>query len=68
MLQKHFNTQEISMDNWPFWMLEENIKIVNEITNEENNSEAEREEHQTKSMPNIESMMKNMSNFKMPKI
>jgi hypothetical protein len=23
------------MDNWPYWMLEENIKIVNEITDEE---------------------------------
>jgi hypothetical protein len=23
------------MDAWPFWMLEENIKIVNQITDEE---------------------------------
>ena len=35
MLQKHFNTQEEAMDKWPFWMLEENIKIVNQIIEEE---------------------------------
>ena len=23
------------MDEWPFWMFEENIKIVNDITTEE---------------------------------
>lgn len=23
------------MDEWPFWMLEENIKIVNQLTQEE---------------------------------
>ncbi len=31
LLQKKFGTQEISMDKWPFWMLEENIKIGNQI-------------------------------------
>ena len=35
LLQKHFHTQEISMDEWPFWMFEENIKMVNEIVEEE---------------------------------
>jgi len=35
LLQKNFNVQESSMDAWPFWMLEENIKIVNQITDEE---------------------------------
>lgn len=34
LLQKQYGTQEISMDNWPYWMLEENIKIGNEIIEE----------------------------------
>ena len=25
----------MAIDSWPFWMLEENIKIVNELTDEE---------------------------------
>lgn len=35
LLQKNFNTQESSMDEWPFWMFEENIKIVNQIFSDE---------------------------------
>lgn len=34
LLQKQYGTQELSMDNWPYWMLEENIKIGNEIIEE----------------------------------
>jgi hypothetical protein len=34
LLQKQYGTQEVSMDNWPYWMLEENIKIGNEIIEE----------------------------------
>ena len=34
LLQKQYGTQEISMDSWPYWMLEENIKIGNEIIEE----------------------------------
>ena len=35
LLQKNFHTQELSINEWPFWMFEENIKIINEITEEE---------------------------------
>lgn len=35
LLQKNFNLQEISIDEWPYWMLEENILIANDITEEE---------------------------------
>jgi hypothetical protein len=35
LLQKNYHTQESSMDEWPFWMFEENIKIVNEFIKEE---------------------------------
>ena len=65
MLQKHFKTQEISMDEWPFWMFEENIKMVNEIIEEEETEKKKQEGEQSKGMPNFDanSMMKNASNL-----
>lgn len=65
MLQKHFNLQESSMDDWPFWMLEENVKIVNEIIEEEEHQRKKDEEKQQSSMPNFDanSMMKNASSM-----
>jgi hypothetical protein len=65
MLQKHFNLQEVSIDNWPFWMLEENISIVNEIVEEEETNRKKQEEAQNKQMPNMDpsSMMRNMQNM-----
>jgi len=71
MLQKHFHTQEVSMDDWPFWMFEENIKLVNEIVEEEENQRKKDEGEQQKGMPDTSSMMKNASsmtnNMSMPK-
>ena len=61
------------MDLWPFWMFEENIKLVNEILEEEEKNRKSQEDEQSKSMPNYDtnSMMKNASNmssnFSMPK-
>jgi len=63
MLQKHYHTQEDSMDKWPYWMLEENIKIVNEISDEEEKNRKKDEESQSSSMPDASSMMKNASNM-----
>ena len=63
MLQKHFHTQEAAMDDWPFWMLEENIKIVNEIVEEEDNQRKKEAEGHQQSMPDTNSMMKNASNM-----
>jgi hypothetical protein len=74
LLQKHFNTQEEAMDKWPFWMFEENIKLVNEIIEEEDSNRKKDEDSQSKQMGNFDanSMMKsaqNMTNsFKTPKI
>lgn len=53
LLQKHFNLQEISIDDWPFWMFEENIKIANEIIDEENKNRKKEEEAYKKNTPNI---------------
>ena len=73
LLQKHFHLQEVSMDMWPFWMLEENVKLVNEIIEEEESNRKKQEEDQSKGMPDYGGMMKNASNmsnsvgnFKMP--
>lgn len=71
LLQKHYNCQEISMDEWPFWMFEENIKIANELTEEENKQQKEQQKDQDSSTPNMNNMMSNIpkvGNFKIPKI
>lgn len=53
------------MDEWPFWMFEENIKLVNEIIEEEDSEKKKQEGEQSKGMPNFDanSMMKNASSF-----
>jgi len=59
------------MDEWPFWMFEENIKLVNEIVEEEDSNRKKDEEGQQKNMTNFDanSMMRNASNMtnNMPK-
>jgi len=49
LLQKHFHVNEFCLDQWPFWMLEENIKIVNELNEEEEKQRKQDEESQQKS-------------------
>ena len=53
------------MDEWPFWMFEENIKLVNEIIEEEEKERKKQEGEQGKNMPNFDanSMMKSASNM-----
>jgi hypothetical protein len=63
LLQKHFHTQEWAMDNWPFWMFEENIKLVNEIIEDEDKQRKQDEDSQRSSMPDTSSMMKNASSM-----
>lgn len=71
LLQKHFHLQEWSIDRWPFWMFEENVKLVNEILEEEDSKRSAQEED---SMGNFDtnSMMRNASNMtnnmKIPKM
>ena len=63
LLQKHYNLQEASIDKWPYWMFEENIKIVNEITEEEEKLRKKEEEKQKMETPNFNpsSYMNNIS-------
>jgi len=65
LLQKHYHVQENSLDCWPFWMLEENISIINEISDEEDKQRKKDEENQQNSMPNFNpgSYMNNMNNM-----
>ncbi len=58
---------------WPFWMFEENVRLVNEIIEEEETNRKKQEDDQSKGMPDYGGMMKNTSNmqnsvgnFKMP--
>ena len=71
LLQKHFHTQEVAMNEWPFWLLEENIKLVNEILEEEDKNQKREEGDQRGSMPDTNSMMKSAQsmtgNMQMPK-
>jgi len=62
-LQKHFHTQEIAMDEWPYWLFEENIKLVNELIEEEEKHRKKEEDKQQANTPNFNpgSMMKDAS-------
>jgi hypothetical protein len=53
LLQKHYHLQEFAIDQWPFWLLEENVKIVNEIGEEEEKNKKKEEEKQQTNMPNF---------------
>lgn len=53
LLQKHYHINEFCIDEWPFWMLEENIKIVNELNEDEEKQRKQEEDSQQKSMPNF---------------
>jgi hypothetical protein len=70
LLQKNYHTQEAAMDEWPFWMLEENIKIVNQLTEEEERQKKKQDDEQQKGMPNfnpsqyMNSMNSMMGSFK----
>jgi hypothetical protein len=65
LLQKNYHLQEWSIDNWPFWLFEENIKIVNELTDEEEKHKKKQDDQQQKSMPNFNpsSYMNSMNNM-----
>jgi hypothetical protein len=53
LLQKNYHLQESAINDWPFWMLEENIKIVNELTEEEEKQKKRQEDDQQKNSPNF---------------
>lgn len=53
LLQKHYHINEFAINDWPFWMLEENVSIINELTDEEDKQRSKQEEQQNKSMPNF---------------
>lgn len=70
-LVKEFNYSEITMDDWPFWLFEENIKIANKKIEDSEKHRKSEEEKQKVNMPNINpsqymSGMSSMANkFKM---
>lgn len=68
LLQKHFHLQEEAIDRYPFWQFEENIKIVNEIIEEEEKNQ-NKQEQESSSNFNADSIMNNAKNMtnNMPK-
>jgi len=63
LLQKNYHLQEFAIDSWPYWMLEENIKIVNELTEEEE-KQRKKEDSSSKTPDfNPSSMMNSMSSM-----
>lgn len=63
LLQKHYHVNEIAMNNWPFWEFEENIDIINEITDDEEKQRKKQEDKQKTETPNFNpsSYMNSMS-------
>lgn len=51
------------MDEWPFWMFEENVKLVNEIIEEEDSNRKKQEGEQSMGNFDANSMMKNATNM-----
>lgn len=66
LLQKQYHLQESAIDSWPYWMLEENIKIVNELTEEEEKERKKQDKDQkgpNSNNFNPNSMMNNISSM-----
>jgi ABC-type proline/glycine betaine transport system ATPase subunit len=65
LLQKQYHLQEIAIDSWPYWMFEENIKIVNELTEEEEKERKKQDKEQKVPGMNFNpnSMMNNMNSM-----
>lgn len=53
LLQRNYHLQESAIDNWPFWMLEENIKIVNDITTEEEEMSQKNQDESTQTTKTV---------------
>lgn len=74
LLYKNYNIGDDTIDNWAFWMFEENISIINELQEEEGKGQKQQQEDQSKMMSqmNPSNYMKSMSNmsgkFKPPKM
>lgn len=74
LLYKNYNIGDDTIDNWAFWMFEENISIINELQEEEGKGRKSQEDEQSKAMGsmNPSSYMKSMSSmsgkFKPPRM
>jgi hypothetical protein len=52
-LFKQIHISESDVNEWPFYVLEENIKLINEMNEEENKERKKQEDNQKTSMPNF---------------
>ena len=63
LLQKHFHVVEFCIDEWPYWMFEENIKIVNEIIEEEQKNQEKSNKGSSMGNFNPDSYMKSVESM-----
>jgi|GEM_PF-3077211 hypothetical protein len=63
LMYKHYNLQDSTIDNWAFWMFEEIVKIINDISEEEGKQEKKQQDEQSSGMGgfNPSSYMNSMS-------
>ncbi len=62
LLSKHYNVQERDVNDLPFWQFEEIIKLVNELTEDENKDKETQEKGQQQSF-NPGSYMRDFSSM-----
>jgi len=53
LLSKNYNVSHSDIDNLPYYIFEEYIKIVNELTEEESKDRKKQEDEQKAGMPNF---------------
>ena len=67
LIYKNFNGigGDATIDAWPYWLLEENIKIMNELSEDEDKEKKKQEGDQSKQMGNFSpnSYMKGMDSM-----
>ena len=52
-LVKEFNKDELAIDDWPFWLLEENIKLANKKIEDSEKHRKSEEDKQKYNMPSM---------------
>jgi hypothetical protein len=64
-LYKNYHIGDSTIDNWPYWILEENIKLINVLNEEEDKERKKQEGEQSKQMGNFSpsSYMRSMSSM-----
>lgn len=63
LISKHYHVTDKCILDWAFWLFEEEIKIINEISAEEAKEQKKQEEAQKKSNPSMKSTPNYLKGF-----